>query len=256
MPKAIRNSPKRYSIEALAIYRSVPGDQRLGIATTLGALSGAAQWSGNFANAEQLVRDSMNLLGATVGRNHPDYAAAMANLGLPAHAAGKVRRSGTNAERVLADRARRFRLDNQRVASIEANLGTVYEREGDPVRAMKMTQDALRIISERLGPEHYRLATSWMRSRNCISMPATWMPPKARRAKCSRYTESRCRLAICMSPRRDNLLGEVLLRRGKLTRSGSRTARGVGHRFGLGRAWRLARRAHQSELGLAADRRG
>ena len=35
-----------------------------------------------------------------------------------------------------------FGLDNQRVASIEANLGTVYEREGDPLRAMKMTQDA------------------------------------------------------------------------------------------------------------------
>ena len=60
--------------QALVIYRRVPGDQRLGIASTLGALSGAAQWSGNFANAEQLVRDSMNLLGATVGRNHPDYA--------------------------------------------------------------------------------------------------------------------------------------------------------------------------------------
>ncbi len=84
--------------QALVIYRSVPGDQRLGIATTLGALSGAAQWSGNFVNAEQLMRDSMNLMGATVGRNHPDYAATIANLGLLAHAAGKVPRSGTNAE--------------------------------------------------------------------------------------------------------------------------------------------------------------
>ena len=72
---------KKLFSEALAIFRRLPGDQRIGIATTLSALSDAAQWSGNFANAEQLLRDSMNLLGATVGRNHPDYAASMAGLG-------------------------------------------------------------------------------------------------------------------------------------------------------------------------------
>jgi serine/threonine protein kinase/Flp pilus assembly protein TadD len=143
--------------ESLSIYRSVPGDQRLGIASTLGALSGTAQWSGNFANAEQLARDSMNLLGATVGRNHPDYAVAMANVGYLLMQQGKYGDAEQMLNEAMQIERGDFGIDNQRVASIEANLGTLYEREGDPVRAMSMTKDALRITSERLDPNHYQV---------------------------------------------------------------------------------------------------
>ena len=46
---------------------------------------------------------------------------------------------------------------SQRTAWLEADLGTVYEREGDSARAMKVTQDALRIISDRLSPDHFQV---------------------------------------------------------------------------------------------------
>src|SRR5258708_36486761 len=102
----------------------------------------------------------MSLLGATVGRNYPDYAAAMANLGYLLMQQGKSAESEQMLNEALQIERGDFGLDNQRVGSIDANLGTVYEREGDPVRAMKMTQDTLRVISERLGPDHYQVGYS------------------------------------------------------------------------------------------------
>jgi serine/threonine protein kinase/tetratricopeptide (TPR) repeat protein len=202
--------------EALALYRSVPGDQRLGVATTLGALSAAAQWSGNYANAEQLMRDSMNLMGATVGRNHPDYAASMANLGYLLMQQGKYAEAEQMLNEALQIESGNFGLDNQRVASIEANLGTVYEREGDGARAMKTTQDAVRIISQRLGPDHYmvgyfmdavaklyldagNLDAAENTARQVLKIYDKSLPPRHLYVAATRH-----------------LLGEVLLRRGQL----------------------------------------
>jgi eukaryotic-like serine/threonine-protein kinase len=207
--------------QALVIYRGIPGDQRLGIATTLGALSSAAQWSGNFANAEQLMRDSMNLMGATVGRNHPDYAATIANLGYLLMQLGRYAEADQILNESLQIERGDFGIDNQRVASIEANLGTVYEREGDSVRAMKMTQDALRIISERLGPDHYQvgyfmdavarlyldagnLDAAESTSRQVLKIYEKSLPPRHLYVAATRH-----------------LLGEVLLRRGQLSHAES-----------------------------------
>jgi eukaryotic-like serine/threonine-protein kinase len=202
--------------QALVIYRSAPGDQRLGIATTLGALAGAAQWSGDYVAGEQLVRDSMNLLGATVGRNHPDYAAAMANLGYLLMQQGKYPEAEQMLNESLLIERGDFGLDNQRVASIEANLGTVYEREGDPVRAMKMTQDAVRIISERLGPEHYMVGY-FMDAVAKLYLDAGNLDAAERTARqvLAIYEKSLPPRHLYVAATR-HLLGEVLLRRGQL----------------------------------------
>src|SRR5258708_13972586 len=110
-----------------------------------------------------------------------------------------------------------FGLDNQRVASIEANLGTVDEREGDPVRAMKMTQDALRIISERLGPDHYQVgyfmdavAKLYLDGGNLDAAEST------ARQVLQIYEKSLPPRHLYVSATR-HLLGEVLLRRGQLS---------------------------------------
>jgi serine/threonine protein kinase len=202
--------------QALIIYRSAPGDQRLGIATTLGALSGAAQWSGNYANAEQLMRDSMNLMGATVGRNHPDYAASMANLGYLLMQQGKYPEAEQMLNESMQIERGDFGVDNQRVASIEANLGTIYEREGDPARAMKMTQDAVRIISERLGPDHYMvgyfmdaLAKLYLNAGNLNAAEST------ARGVLNIYEKSLPPHHLYVAATR-HLLGEILLRRKEL----------------------------------------
>lgn len=229
--------------QALVIYRSVSGDQRLGIASTLGALSAAAQWSGNFVNAEQLVRDSLNLLGATVGRNHPDYAIAMANLGYLLMQQGKF----AEAEQVLNESLQieraDFGLDNQRVAAIEADLGTIYEREGDSARAMQMTKDALRIISERLGPNHYQVgyfmdavAKLYLDAGNLDAAEST------ARQVLQIYEKSLPPRHLYVATTR-HLLGEILLRRGQLADAESELRTALDIDLGSAGAgnWRAAR---------------
>jgi serine/threonine protein kinase/tetratricopeptide (TPR) repeat protein len=207
---------KRLFNQALTIYRSAPGDQRLGVATTLGALSGTAQWSGDYRNAEQLMRESMNLLGGTVGRNHPDYAASMANLGYMLMQQGKYAEAEQMLNEALQIERGDFGVDNQRVASIEANLGTVYEREGDSARAMKMTQDAVRIISQRLGPDHY-LAGYFMDAEARLYLDAGNLDAAESTARqvLAVYEKSLPPRHLYVAATR-HLLGEVLLRRGKL----------------------------------------
>src|SRR6202000_249036 len=177
---------KKLFSEALAIFRRLPGDQRLGIATTLSALSGAALWSGNFANAEQLLR------------------------------VGKYSEAEQMLNEALQIERGDFGAGNQRVASIEANLGTLYERENDPVRAMKITKDALRIISERLTPDHPEIGyfmdavaklyldsgdldNAEITARKVLAIYEKSLPPRHLYVAATRQ-----------------LLGEVLLRRGQL----------------------------------------
>ncbi|HTD74288.1 MAG TPA: tetratricopeptide repeat protein, partial [Steroidobacteraceae bacterium] len=203
--------------EALGIFRSVPGDQRLGIASTLGALSGAAQWAGKFANAEQLIRDSINLLGATVGRNHPDYATAMGNLGYLLMQQGKYADAELTLNEAIEIERGDFGVDNPRVATIEADLGTVYEREGDPVRAMKITQDALRIVSQRLDPNHY-LVGYFMDAVAKLYLDAGNLDAAERTARqvLAIYEKSLPARHLYVAATR-HLLGEALLRREQFT---------------------------------------
>jgi tetratricopeptide (TPR) repeat protein len=63
--------------DALAMYRSLPGDQHLAIASTLSSLAAPAMWAGDFVIAEQYQREGLSLLRSTVSRNYPDYAAAL-----------------------------------------------------------------------------------------------------------------------------------------------------------------------------------
>jgi serine/threonine protein kinase len=203
--------------EALSTYRALPGDQRYGIASTLGAMSAAAQWTGDFAKGEQLMRESINLLGATVGRNHPDYAASMAGLGYVLTQQGKYADAEQTLNEAMQIERADFGSDNQRVASIEANLGTVYEREGDPGRAMKVTQDAVRIASERLGPDHYlvgyfkdAVAKLYLDAGDLDAAEST------ARKVVAIYEKSLPARHLFVAATR-HLLGEVLLRRGQLT---------------------------------------
>ncbi|HEY0745217.1 MAG TPA: tetratricopeptide repeat protein [Steroidobacteraceae bacterium] len=141
--------------DALAIYRSIPGDQHLSIAATLSSLAAPAMWAGDFVVAEQFQREGLNLLRSTVSRNYPDYAASLEGLGYILTQRGKYAEAEQTLNEALQIERGDFGADNQRVAAIEANLGEIYERQGDPARAMKVTKDALRISSDHMTPNHY-----------------------------------------------------------------------------------------------------
>jgi serine/threonine protein kinase/tetratricopeptide (TPR) repeat protein len=214
----VKSDPERASnlfSKALGIYRSVPGDQHLAIASTLIALAAPAMWSGDFVIAEQYQREGMNLLRSTVSHNYPDYASALEGLGYILTERGKYDEAEQVLNEALQIERGDFGADNQRVAHIEANLGTIYQREGNPVRAMAVTEDALRIITTRLGPIHYQVGyyLDALANLNLIAGNLSAAENHAKQALAI-YAQSLPARHLYVAATR-HLIGEVFLRRGQ-----------------------------------------
>jgi len=214
-----KSDPKRAAElfgKALNIYRVSPTNQSLQIAKTLTGLATTAIWSDDFALAEHYQREALEIFQATVSRNYPDNAIALANLGYALTQRGKY----TEAEQVLNEALQIertvFGADNQRVAAIQANLGVLYDREGDLPRAVAANQSALKIMKDRLGANHYMvgyyldaLAILYLKAddltvaeddvRQALAIYAKSLPARHLYIASARQT-----------------LGEILLRRGSL----------------------------------------
>jgi serine/threonine protein kinase/tetratricopeptide (TPR) repeat protein len=201
--------------DALAMYRSLPGDQHLAIASTLSSLAAPAMWAGDFLIAEQYQREGLSLLRSTVSRNYPDYAAALEGLGYILTQRGKYVEAEQTLNEALQIERSDFGADNQRIAAIKANLGEIYAREGDAARAMALTTEALRIITDRLGASHYMtgyyldaLANLHLNAGNLTAAESN-----ARQALAI-YAQSLPARHLYVAATR-HLIGEVLLRRGE-----------------------------------------
>jgi eukaryotic-like serine/threonine-protein kinase len=214
-----KSDPERARVlfsQALAIYRSLPGDQNLAIASAMNSMAIAAIWTGDFAVSEQYQRDALTIFRATVSRNHPEHAVALATLGYILTQRGKFAEAEQALNEALEIERSVFGPDNQRVATLEKDLGTLYGREGDLRRAIAMTEDAVKIASERLGSTHYmrgyyldslahlKLQTNDIKgaeadTREALGIYAAELPENHLYVASARY-----------------LLGEILLRRQKL----------------------------------------
>jgi serine/threonine protein kinase/tetratricopeptide (TPR) repeat protein len=205
--------------DALAIYRNLPGDQHLSIASTLSALAGAAIWSGDYVHGEQYQREALNLFRATVSRNYPDHAVALAGLGNILTQRGKYAEADQTLNEALEIERNVFGPDNQRIASIEADLGALYQREGDPLRAMASTQDALRITTSRLGPNHY-MTGYYLDAVADLDLKNNHLDDAESHARqaLAVYAQSLPARHLFVAATRQ-LLGEVLLRRGQLAQA-------------------------------------
>jgi tetratricopeptide (TPR) repeat protein len=200
--------------DALEIYRAAYGNQNLSVASTLGALSAAAVWKGNFALAERHQRAAIAVLQATVSRNHPEHAVALATLGYILTQRGKYQESEQLLIEALEIERSVFGATNQRVAQIESHLGILYERLNDLPRAVQSAQSAVDIATERLGPAHYLtgyyldgLANLYAKTND---LPAAEM--RARQALAVYAQALPARHLYVASTRQ--LLGEILLRQG------------------------------------------
>ena len=65
--------------KALTIYRATIGEQNLQMAAALNGLASAAVWTDDYALAEHYQREALTIFRATVSRNHPDNAVALAH---------------------------------------------------------------------------------------------------------------------------------------------------------------------------------
>jgi eukaryotic-like serine/threonine-protein kinase len=229
--------------EALAIYRSSPGDHYLAVATTLSALASAAVWSGNYVLAEQYQREALNIFRATVSRNHPDHAVALASMGYILTQRGKYAEAQQTLDEALDIERNVFGPDNQRIAAIEADLGTLFQRQGDPVRAMAATEDALRITRERLGAGHYMTAyyLESLANLNLLGGNLVASETNARQSLVV-YAQTLPANHLFVAAAHQ-LLGEVLLRRGQLAPAETefRTALEIDTALAGAGNWRTAR---------------
>jgi eukaryotic-like serine/threonine-protein kinase len=211
-----KSNPERARVlfsQALAVYRSLPGDQNLAIASTLSSMAIASMWTADFALSEQYERNALTIFRATVSRNHPEYAVALGSLGYILTQRGKYAEAEQALNEALDIDRNVFGADNQRVVNVEKDLGVLYGREGDLHRAIDITQDALKIATDRLGAAHYMrgyyldslahlklqandIAGAEADTREALSIYAAKLPPRHLFVASARY-----------------LLGEILLRR-------------------------------------------
>jgi len=200
-------------MDALAIYRAGQGSQNLSIASTLGALSSAATWKGDFALAERHQRDAIAVLQATVSRNHPEHAVALATLGYILTQRGKYRESEQVLTEALEIERSVFGPTNQRVAQIESHLGILYERLNDLPRAIQAAQSAVDIATERLGPTHY-LTGYYLDGLANLYAKADDLPAAESRVReaLAVYAQALPARHLYVASTRQ-LLGEILLRR-------------------------------------------
>jgi eukaryotic-like serine/threonine-protein kinase len=228
--------------QALSIYRELPGDQNLAIASTLSALASTAVWSGKYEQGESYQREALNIFRATSNSKHPNHNVALASLGYILTQRGKFTEAEQTLNEALQVERTVFGVDNQRIAAIEADLGALYQREGDTTRALAAAKEALRISILRLGPTHPTtgyyydgIANIYLQAgdlddaesnvRKAMSVYAQELPPRHLYVAAARQ-----------------LLGEVFLRRGLLQNAEKEFRIALDMETTLGGAdWQIAR---------------
>jgi serine/threonine protein kinase len=140
--------------QALSIYRTIPGDQNLSIASTLTGLAATAIWSGKYEQAEDYQRKALNIFRATTSSKFPDHNVALATLGHILTWRGKYAEAEQTLNEALRVESTVFGADNRRSAAIESDLSYLYQLEGDNVRAIEAGKEALRIALLRLGDKN------------------------------------------------------------------------------------------------------
>jgi serine/threonine protein kinase/tetratricopeptide (TPR) repeat protein len=195
------------------------------------------------ARASELFGKALNIFQETVSRNHPDNAVALATLGSILTQRGKYAESEQVLNEALQIESIVFGADNLRIAQIEADLGVLYDREGDMTRAIAATQRALKITRDRRGESYYMvgyhldaLANLYLKINDLPTAEAD-----ARQALAVYAQALPARHLYVASTHQS--LGEVLLRRGSLAAAEAELRVALDMTVGLASAesWRSAR---------------
>ena len=252
-----RSDPPRASKlfgEAFGIYRAL-GNQRLSMAVSLSGLASAALWMDDLPAAEKYQRQAIEIFRATVSRNYPDHAVALANLGYILTERGEYAEAEQLLTEALQIERSVFGEHNERLAQTESHLGLLYERRGDTPRAIEAMQNAVRIASSGLGTNHYltgyyldSLANLFLKANNLAAAE------DSARQGLAVYAKSLPAQHLYVASARQTL-GEVLLRRGSLAAAEAelRAALDINTALAGPDGWRTARSA--ASLGWTLIRR-
>ena len=114
---------------------------------------------GNFAEAEQLLREALSLDERTFGPNHPNVATCLNNLAALLHDSNRLEEAEVLYRRALAIDEKSFGANDAKVATCLNNLAALLYDTDRLEEAEVLYRRALTADEHSLGPNHPKLAT-------------------------------------------------------------------------------------------------
>ncbi|MGN0187295.1 MAG: CHAT domain-containing protein, partial [Paludibacteraceae bacterium] len=149
-----------YYLEALAIWKSVYGEQHPAYATSLNNLGSLYSDMGDYAKAERYYLESLSIRKSVLGEQHPDYALSLNNLGWLYSAMGDYSKAERYYLESLSIHKSVLGEQHPAYATSLNNLGVLYDDMGDYSKAERYYLESLSIHKSVLGEQHPAYATS------------------------------------------------------------------------------------------------
>ena len=115
---------------------------------------------GDYARAEPLYRQALEIRKKALGENHPDYATSLNNLAALYQAQGDYARAEPLFRQALEIRKKALGENHPDYATSLNNLAVLYKAQGDYARAEPLFRQALEIRKKALGENHPDYASS------------------------------------------------------------------------------------------------
>ena len=135
-------------------------DQELALATELNHQAVELYQTGHYAEAEPLLKRSLDIREAQLGPDHPDTAQSLNNLAALYELIGRYDDAEALFQRSLDIKEEQLGPEHPDTATSLNNLAGLYESVGRYAEAEPLYQQALAILEARLGPQHPVTATS------------------------------------------------------------------------------------------------
>ncbi len=131
---------------------------------------------GDYAAAEPLFRQALEICRTALGEDHPDYASSLSNLAGCTGRWGTTRRPSRSTARPWRSAGRRWARATRDYAASLNNLARLYQAMGDHAAAEPLYRQALEIRRTALGEDHPDYAAGLNNLAACTGPWAT-MPP-------------------------------------------------------------------------------
>ncbi len=145
---------QRYEERALAMYRTVLGDEHSSTAMILNNLAVTYEDLGKLSDAATLHMQALAIRRSVLGENHPETATSLHNLALVYHEQGKLDDAASLYRQALAVRLQLLGDMHPDIATLLADLAALYAEQGKFSDALSLYQQALAIRRKALGGRH------------------------------------------------------------------------------------------------------
>jgi CHAT domain-containing protein/tetratricopeptide (TPR) repeat protein len=116
--------------------------------------------TGAHANAEPLLKRSLEVREAKLGKEHLDVATSLNNLAMLYQNQSQLARAAPLFLRSLAIREAKFGKDHLEVATVQYHLGLLYQAMGQRLEAKGLLERCLATRERKLGKDHPEVATT------------------------------------------------------------------------------------------------